>query len=122
MEPCPFCGNSFYKGYKERLTADYIPESGGYLCVILCGCTTTVYGYGRTEEEAIRDAVKRWNTRGGYCERTCKVEHVKSGTLYDVWRYTCCGYEHSESRTDAGASEIPLNFCPDCGARVVGMK
>lgn len=52
-------------------------------------------------------------------ERTCRIEHVKSGTLYDVWRYTCCDYEHSESRTDAGASEIPQNYCPNCGAKVV---
>ena len=55
-------------------------------------------------------------------ERTCCIEHVKSGALYDVWRYTCCDYEHAESKTDAGASEIPTNFCPKCGARVVGVK
>lgn len=52
-------------------------------------------------------------------ERTCHIEHVKSGTLYDVWRYTCCDYEHSENKTDAGASKIPDNFCPNCGAKVI---
>ena len=51
--------------------------------------------------------------------RECYVDHVKSGTLYDVYRYNCCGYEHSESRTDAGVSEIPMNFCPNCGAKIV---
>ena len=50
------------------------------------------------------------------------MEIAKSGTLYNVYRYTCCGYEHSESRTDAGASEIPMNFCPNCGAKVVDVE
>ena len=54
--------------------------------------------------------------------RECYVDHVKSGVLYDVYRYNCCGYEHSESRTDAGASEIPLNWCPNCGAKVVNVE
>ena len=51
-------------------------------------------------------------------EKTCNVENVKRGTSYDVWRYTCCGYEHSESNTDAYATSIPMNYCPNCGARV----
>ncbi len=55
-------------------------------------------------------------------EKAGHVDHVKSGTLYDVYRYNCCGYEHSESRTDAGASEIPMNFCPNCGAKVVDVE
>ena len=50
--------------------------------------------------------------------RECHVNHVKSGALYDVWFYDCCGYGHSESRTDTGASEIPMNYCPNCGAKV----
>lgn len=62
-------------------------------------------------------------TMNGYAkEKTTYVDHMKSGTLYDVYRYTCCGYEHSESRTDAGASEIPMNFCPSCGAKVVDVE
>ena len=51
--------------------------------------------------------------------RECYVESVKRGTLYDVWRYTCCGYEHSESNTDTYATSIPMNYCPNCGARVI---
>ena len=54
--------------------------------------------------------------------RECHVNHVKSGALYDVWRYNCCGYEHSESRTDAGATEIPMHYCPNCGAKVVEVE
>ena len=52
-------------------------------------------------------------------ERTCKMELVKSGPIYTVWRFSCCGYEHSENVTDGGATELPGTRCPKCGARVV---
>lgn len=52
-------------------------------------------------------------------ERTCHLECVKSGPFYDVFRFDCCGKEYSESRTDDGATELPLAVCPFCGARVV---
>lgn len=52
-------------------------------------------------------------------ERTCHMECVKSGPFYDVFRFDCCGKEYSESRTDDGATELPLAVCPFCGARVV---
>ena len=52
-------------------------------------------------------------------ERTCHLECVKSGPFYDVFRFDCCGKEYSESRTDDGATELPLAVCPFCGAKVV---
>lgn len=52
-------------------------------------------------------------------ERTCHIECVKSGPFYDVFRFDCCGKEYSESRTDDGATELPLAVCPFCGAKVV---
>lgn len=52
-------------------------------------------------------------------ERRCYVECVKSGPFYDVFRFDCCGKEYSESRTDDGATELPLAVCPFCGARVI---
>lgn len=52
-------------------------------------------------------------------ERTCRIEYVKSGPFYDVFRFDCCGMEYSESRTDDGATELPLAVCPFCGAKVV---
>ena len=51
-------------------------------------------------------------------ERTCKMELVKSGPIYSVWRFSCCGYEHSENDTDGGATELPGTRCPKCGAVV----
>lgn len=52
-------------------------------------------------------------------ERTCHIECVKSGPFYDVFRFDCCGKEYSESRTDDGATELPLVVCPFCGAKVI---
>ncbi len=52
-------------------------------------------------------------------ERTCLVLHVKHGPLFDVLRFSCCGYEWAENRTDKGATEPDPNYCPNCGARVV---
>ena len=51
-------------------------------------------------------------------ERTCKMELVKSGPIYSVWRFSCCGYEHSENMTDGGATELPGTRCPKCGTKV----
>ena len=51
-------------------------------------------------------------------ERTCKMELVKRGPIYSVWRFSCCGYEHSENRTDGGATELPGTRCPKCGTVV----
>lgn len=51
---------------------------------------------------------------GGTCEWV--LEH--SGTLYDKWRCSECGYEYVESRTDSGATELDPNFCPKCGKAV----
>ena len=51
-------------------------------------------------------------------ERTCKMKLVKSGPIYTVWRFSCCGYEHSENVTDGGATELPGTRCPKCGTKV----
>ena len=51
-------------------------------------------------------------------ERTCKMELVKRGPIYSVYRFSCCGYEHSENDTDGGATELPGTRCPKCGAVV----
>ena len=52
-------------------------------------------------------------------ERTCKMELVRNGSIYSVWRFSCCGYEYSENNTDSGATELPGTRCPNCGALVV---
>ena len=51
-------------------------------------------------------------------ERTCKMELVKGGPIYSVYRFSCCGYEHSENVTDGGATGLPGTRCPKCGTKV----
>lgn len=41
------------------------------------------------------------------------LEH--SGTLYDKWRCSKCGYLFVEPRCDHGYSDLEPNFCPKCG-------
>lgn len=53
-------------------------------------------------------------------ERTCLVLCVKHGPVFDVLRFSCCGYEWAENRTDKGATEPDPNYCPNCGAKAVG--
>lgn len=52
-------------------------------------------------------------------ERTCVRTLVKSGLVYDVWHFDCCDREYAENKTDAGATELPLNVCPFCGTGVM---
>ena len=48
--------------------------------------------------------------------RTCEWQLEHSGTLYDKWRCSKCGYLFVESRTDQGIKEdFEPNFCPNCG-------
>ena len=54
----------------------------------------------------------------GLSERTCHWELKHSGTLYDKWRCSKCGYLHVESRIDGGATDLDPNYCPNCGAKV----
>ena len=50
---------------------------------------------------------------------TCEWVLEHSGTLYDKWRCSGCGYLFVESRTDQGIKEdFEPNFCPRCGAKI----
>lgn len=49
---------------------------------------------------------------------TCEWLLEHSGTLYDKWRCSKCGYLHVESRTDGGATDLDPNYCPNCGKKV----
>jgi len=54
---------------------------------------------------------------------TCEWQLEHSGTLYDKWRCSKCGYLFVESRTDQGIKEdFEPNFCPNCGVKVVAIK
>jgi len=106
LKPCPFCG-----GEAETLTAESM--NGGYLFGIMCNdCRSRGDVY---DNEA--EAISAWNSRA---ERTCRIE----------WRYgnqycTCCGEmvgtwdSTSELYIDGNMVEL-WNYCPNCGAKVVG--
>lgn len=94
---------------------DVLPQGGYY------HASHTLFGMGlyTSSESALRLGVRRLADLIEPEERTCYVECVKSGPFYDVFRFDCCGKEYSESRTDDGATELPLAVCPFCGARVI---
>lgn len=52
-------------------------------------------------------------------ERTCHWELEHSGTLYDKWRCSKCGYLFVEPRCDQGYTDLEPNYCPSCGCKVV---
>ena len=52
--------------------------------------------------------------RRGECEWV--LEH--SGTFYDKWRCSECGFLFVEPRCDQGYTDLEPNFCPKCGKKV----
>ena len=132
LKPCPFCGGVAQMGInKESTVREY------FVGCMNCHIRLYKIGYKRfyTEAEAITawntrshyygyeqaaieawENIKKWNTRSaGTCEWL--LEH--SGTLYDKWRCSKCGYLYVDSRTDGGATGLDPNYCPNCGCKVV---
>ena len=70
----------------------------------------SISGYDFTPEQVIAATLGR-----GTCEWV--LEH--SGTLYDKWRCSNCGYLFVESRVDQGIKDdFDPNYCPNCGRAV----
>ena len=112
LRECPYCGAT-----KGLYTLD---EYGG-LCAddnlitqIFCDNCKSAFENERANNG--KELIEAWNTRE---ERTCKMELVKRSPIYDVWRFSCCGYEYSENITDSGATELPGTRCPKCEARII---
>lgn len=65
--------------------------------------------------QAIADELNAW------AERTCRMELTDLGSAFrDVWLCSECG-EQVERNTVMNESEPP-NYCPNCGARVIGTE
>lgn len=37
---------------------------------------------------------------------------------YATTEFTCCGYKHVRDIRDPEISDIPTNFCPECGTKI----
>lgn len=48
--------------------------------------------------------------------KTCVIESIKRGPLYDVYQCTNCGTEFAERNSE---DYIDYEYCPICGAKVV---
>lgn len=114
LKPCPFCGSEPMLGEVRPATRKSPPLFG--ITCIHCGAEMT--------DEFVPELIQRWNARADLIEpepeRTCVRTLVKSGSVYDVWHFDCCDREYAENKTDAGATELPLDVCPFCGTSVLG--
>ena len=111
--PCPFCGG-------EAVFHDSLRPPETYPCRVYCdNCWAEVGGYS-TEAEAIA----AWNARTDDYNRAAEYwqrmyeQTFAERTCYDTgeneWHFVCsaCGYEQNGYEC--------WNYCPSCGAKVVG--
>lgn len=82
----------------------------------------TLYGkdYFLTPDDALDAVLVTMGVLRKLWERDGVRTLIKSGPVYDVWHFDCCDREYAENKTDAGATELPLNVCPFCGTSVMG--
>lgn len=53
-------------------------------------------------------------------DNACEWVLEHSGTLYDKWRCSKCGFLFVEPRCDRGYTDLEPKFCPACGRVVHG--
>ena len=122
--PCPFCGGEELTRSVDGGVLPWIVEQRGEVtgpyyttCTIYCdtcGCELQWYAASDTTcaglyEQAIENTYNAWNTRA---ERTCKPIESNtclSGTDCPAWKCSECGE----------LFEMGVNYCSNCGARVV---
>lgn len=98
LKPCPFCGGE----------ASINRPSGRMLFCVVCDDCDANSGYYFTEE----DAARAWNSRA---ERTCHND-LKGSDYRGVWpipHFKC-------SSCGVMLSFYEFEYCPTCGAKVVG--
>lgn len=105
--PCPFCG-----GEADEYEGDY---GNGIYCM-MCGAMVGEpihLEYRTTKRVSIAEAIAAWNTRA---ERTCSVVCIIDGLIMDEPNSIELSCGHTFETWD----EVPPNYCPNCGAKVVG--
>lgn len=101
--PCPFCGGEAHVFHYSSAIRDEVWRA-------VCDkpfCAQGPDGY--TEAEAI----EAWNTR---VERTCSVVCIIDGLIMDEPNSIELSCGHTFETWD----EVPPNYCPSCGRKVVG--
>ena len=101
---CPFCGGEAH--IKEVVSACSVVYTVGCSDSECMGFETLLCK--TTPEEAIA----AWNRRA---ERTCRVE-----ASYEIWDDGTFEYELSCGHTVGWPCNCPPDFCPYCGAKVIG--
>ena len=102
LKPCPFCGG---EGSAYQVL-DYPEKIGPRFSVICNDCGASVTTIFQSEWTAI----EAWNRRA---ERTCRVVSAKE----------CGGVGYAPGCSECGwqmADSMWHNYCPNCGARVIG--
>ena len=112
--PCPFCGKEAEIRYHPSCHHD--PKVRAW--AVCCSCCSarvgsTIYATGKTKDEAMA----AWNTR---TERTCQnISEPKTGFLCSACGWgDFCEPSHLLTTACFKGGGI-LNYCPNCGARVV---
>lgn len=100
LKPCPFCGSGWLYETRRSGYCDETPT-------MFCNSCKAVVTWEQVEEEGVNDETRtfvreHWNTRA---ERTCRNE----------WEI---GFLCSECGV-AVSGLNSINYCPNCGARVV---
>ena len=119
---CPFCGGEAAMQHVSQL---WEPKDNYWAACKCCYMSGKTY---RTESEAIaawntryhsefeKTVIKAWKEIQDYTERTCKeYGSVRVWQSCNVWSHELsCGHE-----VDTLDNEPP-NYCPSCGAKVIG--
>ena len=103
LKPCPFCGG------EAKVIKDGTLTDQSVIYSALCTCCRTQCYWFETKEETI----EAWNTRA---ERTCNMVPNGEHDYAAVLACSVCG--NAESVYAISADDF--NYCPNCGAKVVG--
>ena len=122
LKPCPFCGGEA-KVYEMQYGADGQYSVFGVFCVDdsnseLIGLSKYQHGHFIDNFPTEAEAIAAWNSRA---ERTCKFtiedNMNESEGMGDVWIE--CSTCHCVFDFYADEWLMNMNYCPNCGAKVV---
>lgn len=119
IKPCPCCGPKSFIAPSATCYAQEGPQP--WSAELRCEeCGLSISRSAATDEEALSEAIKAWNTRA---ERTCKPYVFMDDQITESiqrWLGECdCGAILGEGTDEYAVSLCFPNYCPNCGAKVV---